>query len=65
VTVTANSNYVSGVLIGATGNTGDYTLTGTVTVSFIDINDGDALIGAAGRCAKCVRCGRGLQLCAH
>ena len=65
VTVTANSNYVSGVLIGATGNTGDYTLTGTVTVSFIDINDSDALIGAAGRCAKCVRCGRGLQLCAH
>ena len=75
VTVTANSNYVSGVLIGATGNTGDYTLTGTVTsfgratatgtVSFIDISDGDAVIGAAGRCAKCVRCGRGLQLCKH
>jgi hypothetical protein len=57
VTVTANSNYVSGIVIGDTGNTGDYTLTGTVTsfgratatgtVSFIDISDGNAVIGLA------------------
>ena len=65
MTVTANSNYVSGVLVGAPGNMGDYTLTGTVTVSFIGVSDGNAVIGAAGRCAKCVRCGRGLQLCAR
>jgi Bacterial Ig-like domain (group 3)/FG-GAP-like repeat len=57
VTVTANSNYISGTGIGATGSAGNYTLTGTVTtfgratatgtVSFIDISDDSALIGTA------------------
>src|SRR5271156_4816181 len=57
MTVTANSSYVSATGIGSAGSTGNYTLTGTVTsfgratatgtVSFIDITDGNALIGTA------------------
>src|SRR5271170_1146572 len=57
VTVTANSSYVSSIVIGSSGSEGNYTLTGTVTtfgratatgtVTFIDISDGNALIGLA------------------
>ena len=55
VTVTANSSYLSSTLLAATGSAGNYTLTSTVTsfgratatgtVSFIDLSDGNAVIG--------------------